>query len=51
MPPVMEHVCEPLAAEMTKLTLVPADKVMLAPFSAVAVMLLAVGPSARNVWF
>jgi hypothetical protein len=44
-PPVIEHVCVPLAALMTKLTLVPAVSVILAPFLAVALILVLVGPT------
>ena len=45
-PPVMEHACIPFAAVMVRLTFEPADTVMLAPFGAVAVTLLLVGPKA-----
>lgn len=44
----MVHVCVPLAAVITRLTLAPAARVMLAPLAAVAFMLPAAsGPSAR----
>ena len=44
----MEHVSVPFAAVMTRLTLEPAVSVRLAPFPAVAVTLLLVGPKAKN---
>ena len=43
---MMEHVRIPFAAVMVRLTFEPADTVMLAPFGAVAVTLLPVGPKA-----
>jgi hypothetical protein len=41
---VIEHVCVPLAVLITRLTLAPAVRVILAPLGAVAVTLLFVGP-------
>jgi hypothetical protein len=45
----MEHVCIPLAAVITRVTLEPAVSVMLAPLDAVALTLLPVGPSAAKL--